>query len=239
MTHTTNRSSLLIVLTLLLVPTAAAAQNAPEVPVIVTTGQGEVKKAPDRAWVGINAESRSKDPKEAQRLNAAAMNAVTEKLKGLNLAADAIRTTSYELHPEFDYANNRQTLRGYVARNAIEVRVDEIARVGDVLGAAVGSGATSVGGLRFDLRDRVAAEREALRLAVQDARARADAAAAGAGVQVVRVQRVEEQRMFEPGPRPMMREMAAQGATMDAVAPPITPGTIEIRSTVTMTVAVR
>ena len=100
--------------------------------------------------------------------------------------------------------------------------------------SAVGSGATSVGGLRFDLRDRAAAEREALRLAVQDARSRADAAAAGAGVQVVRVLRIEEQRMFEPGPRPMMRQMAAD--SMAADAPPITPGTIEIRSTVTLTV---
>jgi uncharacterized protein YggE len=234
-----SRSSLLVLLTLLLAPSAAAGQNPPEVPVIVTTGQAEVKKAPDRAWVAINAESRSKDPKEAQRINAAAMNAVMEKLKGMNLGADAIRTTSYELHPEFDYANGRQTLRGYVSRNAVEVRVDDIVRVADVLGVAVGSGATSVGGLRFDLRDRVGAEREALRLAVQDARARADAAAAGAGVQIVRVHRVEEQRMGDPGPRPMMREMVAvQGAVADA-APPITPGTIEIRSTVTMTVMVR
>lgn len=216
----------------------AFAQNAPDVPVIVTTGQAEVKIAPDRAWVAINAESRSKDPKEAQRLNTAAMNAVMEKLKSLNLAPDAIRTTSYELHPEFDYANGRQTLRGYVARNAIEVRVDEIARVADVLGAAVGSGATSVGGLRFGLRDQESAERQALTLAVRDARARADAAASGAGLQIVRVQRIEEQRMSGPEPpRPMMRQMAMESSA-DA-GPPITPGTIEIRSMVTMTVAVR
>lgn len=233
------RPTLLVLITVLLLPTAVAAQSNPDTPVIVTSGQAVVKMAPDRAWVAINAESRSKDPKEAQRINAAAMNAVTEKLKGMNLGADAIRTTSYELHPEFDYANNKQTLRGYVARNAIEVRVDEIARIGDVLGVAVGSGATSVGGLRFGLRDHEAAEREALRLAVQDARGRADAAAAGAGVQVVRVQRVEEQRMGDPGPRPMMREMVMQSAGADAAAPPISPGTIEIRSTVTMTVEVR
>ena len=233
-----KRSSLLVLVTLLLVPAAAAAQTAREFPVIVTTGEAEVKKAPDRAWIGINAESRSKDPKEAQRLNAQAMNAVMGSLKTMNLGADAIRTTSYELHPEFDYANNRQTLRGYVARNAIEVRVDEIARIGDVLGAAVGSGATTVSGLRFDLRDRAGAEREALRLAVEDARARADAAAAGAGVQVVGVQRVEEQRMFEPGPRPMYREVAVMGSRAADGPPPITPGTIEIRSIVTMTVTV-
>ena len=226
------------VIALFLFPSAALAQNAPEVPVIITTGQAEVKRAPDRAWVDINAESRSKDPKEAQRLNVAAMDAVMSELKKMNLGADAIRTTGYELHPEFDYANGRQTLRGYVARNSIEVRLDDITRVGDVLAAAVTSGATSVGSLRFGLKDRDAAEREALRLAVADARARADAAASGAGVQVVRVQRIEEQRMAGPEPpRPMMRQMAAAEAVGNA--PPITPGTIEIRSLVTMTVSVK
>lgn len=225
------------VLAAVLAAAPAAAQTS-EMPVIVTTGQAEVKRAPDRAWVNINAESRSKDPREAQRMNTAAMDAVMAALRKMNLGNDAIRTTGYELHPEFDYANGRQTLRGYMARNSIEVRVDDIARVGDVLGAAVGSGATTVGGLRFDLKDRDAAEREALRLAVADARARADAAAKGAGAEISRIQRIEEQRMSPPEPpRPMMRQMATE--SMAAAAPPITPGAIEIRSVVTMTVLIR
>ncbi|HJR61500.1 MAG TPA: SIMPL domain-containing protein, partial [Vicinamibacterales bacterium] len=227
-----------VVVCLLLAVVESFAQDPPDPAVIVTTGQAEVKMPPDRAWVMVNAESRSKDPKEAQRLNTDAMNAVMEKLKGMNLGADAIRTTSYELHPEFDYRDGRQTLRGYVARNAIEVRVDEIARVADVLGVAVGSGATAVGGLRFGLRDQDAVEREALRLAVQDARARADAAAAGAGVQIVRVQRIEEQGAAGPEPpRPMVRQMTME-ASAD-MAPPITPGTVEIRSTVRLTVLIK
>src|SRR5690606_38613263 len=128
--------------------------------------------------------------------------------------------------------------RAYVARNTIEVRVDEITRVGDVLGAAVGSGATSVGSLRFGLKDRDAAEREALRLAVADARARAEAAASGAGVQIARIERIEEHRVSAPEPpRPMMR-MTAESVASEP-GPPITPGTIEIRSMVTLTVAIR
>lgn len=215
-----------------------AIAQTPNLPLIVTTGQAEVKRAPDRAWVNIVAESRSKDPREAQRLNAAAMDAVMSQLKKMSLGADAIRTTTYDLHPEYDYANGRQTLRGYVARNAVEVRVDDVARVGEVLGASVGSGATTVGGLRFDLKDRDAAEREALRLAVADARARADAAAKGAGVEIVRIQRIEEQRMAGPEPpRPMVRQMAAESVAADA--PPISPGVIEIRAAVTMTVLIK
>ena len=232
------RALRLAVLAVMILAAPAFAQDRQDPAVIVTTGEAEVKRAPDRAWVTINAESRSKDPKEAQQLNVTAMNAVMQKLEGMNLGQDAIRTTAYELRPEFDYVDGRQRLRGYVARNTIEVRVDEITRVGDVLGAAVGSGATSVGGLRFGLKEQDTAEREALRLAVADARARADAAASGAGVQIARIQRIEEQRMTGPEPpRPMMR-MATESLAADA-GPPITPGTIEIRSVVTLTVVIR
>ena len=213
------------------VQTPAPAQN--EGPVVVTTGEGVVKLAPDRVWVNIAAESRARAPKDAQRLNAEAMKAVLDRLKALGLPADAIRTSGYDLQPEFDYANGKQTLRDYVARNAVEVRVDDIARAGEVLDAAVGSGATSVSGVRFDLKDRSAAERDALRKAVADARGRAEAAAAGAGMRVDRVVRIEEQRVMIPEPRPMM--MARQSMMAEAAQPPIAAGELEVRATVTMT----
>jgi uncharacterized protein YggE len=210
---------------------------AAEPQVIVTTGEGIVKRPPDRAWVTIAAESRARSPREAQKTNADAMSAVMQKLKAAGLPNDAIQTAAYDLQPEFDYANGRQTLRGYVARNAVEVRVDDLARLGDILDASVGSGATSVGGVRFDLQDRTSVERDALRRAVADARARAEAAAGGAGVRIDRVLRIEEQRIGqEPPPRPMMRAMVGEAA--DATTP-IAPGELEIKSRVTLTVAVK
>lgn len=215
-------------------PSPAAPQS--ETPVVVTTGEGVVKLAPDRVWVSIAAESRAKSPKEAQRANVDAMKAVLDRLKALGLAGDAIRTSGYDLQPEFDFANGKQTLRGYVARNSVEVRVDDISRAGDVLDAAVSSGATNVSGVRFDLKDRSAPEREALRSAVMDARRRADAAAAGAGMKVDRVLRIEEQRSMMPEPRPMM---ARQAMMADAGAPPIVPGEIEVRASVTLTSSIR
>ena len=165
------RIALPLVLTVLAsMPVAAQQPALPLEPVVVTRARAIVKRAPDRAWVTIDAESRAKTPQEAQKLNAAAMSAVMQKLKGGGIPADAIQTAAYDLQPEFDYANDRQTLRGYVARNTIEVRVDALPKLGEMIDAAVGSGATTVGGVRFDLKDRDGAEREALRLAVADAR---------------------------------------------------------------------
>ena len=197
-----------------------------------------MKQAPDRAWVSIAAESRARTAQEAQKLNTDAMTAVVEKIKAAGVAADAIQTSGYNLQPEFDYANGKQTLRGYVARNQVQVRVDTLAKSGDVIAAAVATGATNVSGVRFDLKNRDAVEREALTAAVRDARRRADATATGAGVQIERVIRSEEQRDMSDGPRPMPMGLAMM-KTEGAAAVPIEAGEIEVRSRVTMTVAIK
>ena len=145
------------------VTNAAAQSNPPEPPVVVASGEGVVKAAPDQAWVRIGAENRSKNPTDAQQQNAQAMSAVQQNLAALGIAKDAITTVAIDLQIEYDYANGRQTPRGYVARNTIEVRVDELSRLGEVLDAAVGSGATLLHGLRFDLKNRETLERSMAR----------------------------------------------------------------------------
>ncbi len=220
--------------------THATAQTPPgavETPTVVTIGEGVLKQAPDRAWVTIAAESRAKTPTEAQKLNADAMSAVMNKLKGAGLPAEAIRTSAYELRPEFDYTNNKQTLRGYLARNAVEVRVDDLSRIGGILDLAVGSGATSVSGIRFDLKDQTSAERTALQRAVADARAQADTAAQAAGMKVERILKIEVQRTASmPPPRPMM---AMRAEALQATETPVSPGELEVRAVVTLTAAIR
>ena len=151
-----------------------------------------MQAVPDRAWITISAESRASSAREAQKRNTDAMTPVIDKLKAAGVPADAIRTVAYDVHYEWEFVNNRRVGKGYLARNTIEVRVDAIDRVEGYLGIAVGSGATALGGIRFDLKDRAKLEREALRLAVADARGKADAAAAGAGRTIDRILRIDE-----------------------------------------------
>ncbi len=235
--------SLVPVALVLAFATTAAAQTdtaVPQHPSVVAAGEGVVKRAPDRAWLTVTAESRAKNPRDAQKQNADLMAAVLKKLRSSGLPEDALKTRGYDLQPEFDYNNGRQTLRGYVARNSLEVRVDEIGKVGEILDAAVASGATSVGQVRFDLKDRAAAEREALRLAVEDARQRAEAAAAGAGLKIDRIMRIEEHRAQPMPPRPMVAFRTGVGAAeSQAAEPPIEAGELEVRASVTIVATVR
>jgi uncharacterized protein YggE len=233
------RPTLVFALWLTLASAAAAQQTpAPAEPMVVASGQGVVFAVPDRAWITITAESRAPSPREAQRLNAEAMRPVQDKLRAAGIAADAIRTIAYDVQYEWDFVNNKRVGRGYVARNSIEVRVDAIDRVGELLEIAVGAGATALGGIRFDLKDQAKLEREALRLAVLDARAKADAAAAGAGRNVDRILRIEEGGVeVPPMPVRMMRQ-AAQANAAD-LAPPISAGQMEIRARATVTAALK
>ena len=48
------------------------------------------------------------------------------------------------MQPQFDWANGKQTLRGYLAVNVIEVRLDDVGQVGEVIDAVIAAGATRV-----------------------------------------------------------------------------------------------
>lgn len=227
-----------LLFSLLLLPAAAgAADTWTGPPVLVTTGTAVLRVAPDRANVRLATEARAPVAKTAQAQEATAMKALRQALTQAGIADEAVRTLSYDLQLEFDYTNGKQVPRGYVARQVIEIRLDDVAKLGELVGKAVDSGAAAVSGIEFDVKARDTVERDALRKAVEDARARADAAAAGAGASVGGVIRLEEQRVFE-GPRPMAfgRAMIAEAKTADT---PIAAGEIEIRSTVTLTSALR
>lgn len=220
---------------------SAAAQGSatPAEAVVVVTGEAVVMAVPDRARASFAVESRSKIPQAAQTQNAKAMTSVQARLVAAGIPADAIRTLSYDLHLESDWVDGRQVPRGYVARNTIEVRLDDISRVGEVIDLAITSGANSVHGVRFELKQRESLEREALKRATADARARADAAAAGAGGAIGRVLRIEEPPVSYQPPVPMMREAAMMSAQDGRVATPVVAGEIEIRARVILTATLK
>ena len=229
----------LMLITLVLAAPHASAQppdvsNPPNV--IVTSGEAVVRHAPDRAFLTVTVEARAKNPRDAQRQNAEAMTAVQQRLALAHVPKDAVRTLGYDLEQEFDFTQGRRVPREFVARNAIEVRVDEIARVGELLDVVVQGGATSVSGVRFDIQDREQIERDALRLAVVDARSRAEAAAAGAGRTVDRILKIEDAR--DTGIMPMPRTIMTMKAA-DAAQTPVEPGLVEIRARVTLTASMK
>jgi hypothetical protein len=237
-----SRVPVLCVAGCLVLASPLAAQSdvgADNPPSIVTVGRASVRTAPDRAFLSIATEASAPAPAVAQQQIAQAMTAVRAALEAARVPDDAVRTLAYGLQEEVEYPNGKRVRKGYRAINTIEVRVDDITRVGEVIDAAVKAGANTVGDIRFDLKERDAVEREALKKAVADARARAEAIAAGAGVSIVGILHIDEQGREVPVPRPV-RMMAMQRAAMaDAPETPVSAGEIEVQATVTLTAGIK
>lgn len=215
----------------------ALAQSSPQA-VVVAQGEATVKRAPDQAWLTVATETRDVKAEDARRKSAEGMTAVQASLRRAGVPADAIRTTSYYLTPEMDWNNGRGTVKGYLVRNQIDVRVDNLDRLGDIIDAANATKTTTltISGPRFALKDQQAAETDALRLAVEAAMTRAQAMAGGAKRSLGEIVRIEESGASRPtSPQPVMRMAAAA----EPVQTPITPGDIEVRVEVTVTVALR
>ena len=110
--------------------TPALAQPAAPAPsVVVASGESRIKVAPDQAWATVSLETRDSRGAEARRLGAAAMTSVMATLKKAGLDGDAGQTIGISLHPEYDYANGRQRMKGMIMSNQVQVRIDDISKV--------------------------------------------------------------------------------------------------------------
>ena len=154
------------------------------------------------------------------------------------LARDALRDSSVDLRDirtqqlslQTRYADDGKTVTGYAATNTVQAEVEQLARAGATVDAAVQAGANQVWGPSLSRSDRDALARDALRKAVADARAKAEALAEAAGVRLGgAVKIVEGTSAYDP-PMPY----AERAAVLDA-ATPVQPGTEHIEATVSVT----
>ena len=160
---------------------AAAQQGTLTSPSISTEGRASMKVAPDIAWITVTAESRAIRTADAQKQNAITVDALKASLKKAGVPDDAVKTRSYSVDPQMQYTDGTSKIIGYIARQSLEVRIDDLTKIGAWIDAAGGSGATSISDIRYDVKDRAGIEKRLLGDAVREGLQRAAAMAAGAG----------------------------------------------------------
>ena len=200
---------------------------------IVVTGEGRVAQAPDMATITLGAVHEAETAAEALAATSDATARIVEGLAEAGIEARDIRTENLSLSPRVDYGRDGSApqVTGYVASNAVQVRVRDLSALGARLDAAVAAGGNRFDGLAFGLQNPGPSEDEARTRAVQDALRKARIYAEAAGLQLGPVLSIVEQGVFD-GPQPMFRTDAAVAA-----APvPVAPGEVStvVRVTVTL-----
>jgi uncharacterized protein YggE len=216
--------TVLALATALALPLPASAEGT-----ISVTGEGIVQTVPDQATLSLGVTTNGATAAAAMAANTTAMTAVIARLKAAGIAEADLQTSNLFLSANWGgYDGGAPKVIDYAASNMLNVRLRDIASLGEVLDAAVTDGANAVNGITFGLADPKPAMDEARTRAVADARARAEVLAAAAGVDLGAIVSITEGGAF-PGPAPMFRADAA------AAPVPVETGEVAITANVTVT----
>jgi uncharacterized protein YggE len=147
---------------------------------ISATGRAEAR--PNEARMQLGVTSQGANAGEASRLNREKMARVTAALTRLGIKEEDLQTRNLSLQ-RVDYGRERGQYR---ASNIVEVRMTDVARVGEAVTAVTEAGANVVGGPDLRVSDRETANRSAYANAYKAARSRAEAYAEAAGLTIVR-----------------------------------------------------
>ena len=208
----------------------------PPPPSVVAMGSSEIKVTPDRATVIVAVETRGKTAAAAGTENARITRVTLDALRAQRLPNEQLTTADYSVYPEqvWDEGTRRPRITGYVARNTIRAEVRDMAKVGDVIDAALAGGATMIQGVNFWSSNLHLARRQGLERAIANACADAAAIARGAGRVIGGPLELSSNDYMAPPPMPMA--MMARDMKAEASAPtPINPG----EQTLTVTVQTR
>jgi hypothetical protein len=230
---------MIAILAALLSAATAIAQSGPgagpAVPAITVTGAAEVVAAPDRAMVSLGAVVENKQAQEAQKQIAQIMQRVIKDIKAQGIPEDKIRTVGLSLNPVYSHPVPRAgqepeapRIVAYRAANTVRVQVDDLERVGGVIDAGIAAGANQLNSLAFDLRDDLKYRKQALQLAAQEARIKAEAIASALNLQLGEVLEIREEGA--PAHYPVERRMTAPSAA----GTPIQPGQVQVNASVNL-----
>lgn len=200
---------------------------------LFVTGVGKVEVVPDVAVVTITAEGRHPDWAAANERARTVAAAVREEIRKAEIADADVRTLGVNVNPIMEYGNGTAPkVVGYQSHISVQVKVRESGKTGPLIDAAVEAGATNVSGPYFEISEPEKVEREARKLAMKDARQRAEDLAEAGGFEISGVVSVSDNG--DAGrPHPMM--MARAEMAMASAPPPATEvsaGTQEVTVTV-------
>lgn len=220
------------------VASAQPTERRPQPPSVTAQGEAVITAEPDQAQIDIGVVTQARNALDAAKENAEKLARVTGEIKKFLGKGDEVKTANYSLNPNYRYPQGgKPEIVGYTATNVLHVKTGALESVGKLIDAAMRSGANTIQRLLFTLKDEHSAQLHALRLASTRAQAKAEAMANALGLKIVKVLSVTEN---ERGVRPiiMPQPRVTQMETAAAAPTPVEPGTIEVRSSVTLTAEV-
>lgn len=209
-------------------------------PVIVVTGRASINVPADEVRISISVVTEGGEPSKVIDENSQRVARVLDALDGVGIGDDEVSSGWFSIQPIYSQPkvgqrNFKPSIMGYRVQNSVIVKTQQLRLAGDVVQAAVDAGANRVDSVIFGLADQRARRSDVLAQAVANAKSDAVAVITAVGAKLGVIANIA---IDSPAPIiPMQRERIAMSLSVaggGASAPPLIPGQIEVRASVTI-----
>ena len=222
--------TLSLALILMLAPISALAESGQ----VTVNGTGIVTLKPDTATIILGVSETAKGAVQAQSTVNKKINAIKKALIKAGAKEADISVSDLSVWGNYDYSDSQQQkLVGYTASHSLNIKTSDMSKVGPLIDASLSAGANQLQGVTFSVKNNDDAYDQALKLAVEKAREKAEVLAAASGVKLGAVVALTEGTDYGYSPYPAAKY--AEADMGDGAAPTqVDTGMVSVTATVTV-----
>ena len=231
---------LLLTVALVLVESGTAAEGDKIADRLVNvSASGRIAVVPDIARISAGVMTEADTTREALNRNKAVMVKLIDGLKAAGIAANDIQTSSLTLSARYTQGKEGRPsmVSGYTVSNQVRLTVRDLSRLGNILDQTITLGANQTHGIAFEVSNAETLEDDARKLAMENARRRAQVYATAAGAQLGPVLRVSEGGLFDDNTLFRIDKFSSRDSVAASV--PVGVGTQSLTVSVQVTYALR
>jgi uncharacterized protein YggE len=200
------------------------------------TGSATTMVKPDKVIISLGVQTTNNTAKAALDTNSKLMNRVLEALLAAGVKQNETSTSSFTISPNYNYSQGRNKITGFTVANSIQVESSKIANVSKWVDTAISAGTNTVNSIDFTQSDKKLGEIKngLIKLAIDDARTKADFAASALGLKVMGVRSVTLNE-FASTPQPMPFALQKLSVPAPTGGTPIISGQQQVSENVSVT----
>lgn len=151
---------------------------------IIVTGDAVIEKEPDQTTIQFTILTTGKNSSTVQAENAKISSKVYQAFLSEGIERDTWKTVQMNVSPQYDYSGSKSKMVGYQMIHRIMVVLPGTDKAGKVVSMLVENDVNNIDSIQFGLKDPKGAQREALALATQNAKTKAEVLAASSGTRI-------------------------------------------------------
>lgn len=151
--------------------TISYSQEQKQIPSINVSGEGKVKVAPDQASISISIEIKGSKADDVKQQNDKKMDAILKFIKNSNIAKEDYQTQRVSLNPNYDYEKKKYS---YIAIQTLQILLKDLSKYDVLMEGLVDQGINRIDNVEFKSSKMKELQSDARKLAVKDAKAKAE-----------------------------------------------------------------